>query len=62
MAANLGREAGRAEVTLDLRALDQPGTLTAIDVVAGKAVPVSAGRLGLPLGPLEYAVFELKAQ
>jgi hypothetical protein len=58
---NSAREKCLAEVALDLSALQQPGALAAVDVLAGKPVALADGRLSVPLGPLEYSVVWLRA-
>jgi hypothetical protein len=57
---NAGGESCRAEATFDLAALQQPADLTAHDVLTDKPLPFAAGRLQLPIGPLEHAVVWLK--
>jgi hypothetical protein len=59
---NTGNQPCQAEATFDLAALQQPGDLTAHDVLAGKPLPLAAGRVQLPLGPLEHAVVWLQGR
>jgi hypothetical protein len=57
---NTGDKPCQAGVTFDLAKLEQPAELTAHDVLTDKSVPQSAGRVQLPIGPLEHAVLWLK--
>jgi hypothetical protein len=59
---NTGDQPCQAEATFDLAALQQPADLTARDVLADKPVALAAGRVQVPLGPLEHAVVWLKAR
>lgn len=54
--ANTGPKECKAEVTLDLAALEQPGPLAARDVLTGREVRFSDGRLALALESLGFAV------
>jgi hypothetical protein len=60
--ANLGQDACDAEVTFNLRALDQPGALAARDVVTGRPIPATGSRLRLSLGSLEHVMVRLEPQ
>jgi hypothetical protein len=59
---NTGSQPCQAVATFDLAALRQPAELVASDVLAGKAVPLSAGQARLPVGPLENVVLWLKTR
>ena len=54
--ANTTPKKCRAEVTFDLATLKQPGELTARDVLTGRELALSAGRLELPLESLGFVV------
>ena len=57
---NTGSRPCKAEVTLDLAALQQPADLTAHDVLADNSLPFAAGKVQLPMGPLEHVVVWLR--
>ncbi len=58
--ANMGQNDCDAEVTFNLQALDQPGELTARDVVTGRPIPTTGSRLQLSLGSLEHVMVRLE--
>lgn len=58
--SNLGQRDCEARVNLNLAALRQPSALAASEVMSGKPVAVTDGRLRLPLGSLDFAVVWLK--
>ena len=57
--ANTGLQTCQAEVALDLEALRQPAAVAAHNIVTGKGLSLSSGRLSISLGPLEYAILRL---
>jgi hypothetical protein len=59
---NTGGHSCQAEASFDLTALQQPAALAAVNVLTEKAIPLTGGRLCLPLGPLEQGVVWLKAK
>jgi len=58
--ANMGRDDCEAQVAFDLQALKQPAELTAKDVVTERRIPVTGGRLQVPLGSLEHVIVRLE--
>jgi len=58
--ANLGRADCRAEVALDLPALRQPADLTATDVLTDRPVPLTNGRVEVPLKSLDSVMLRLE--
>jgi hypothetical protein len=58
--ANMGRQDCDAEVAFHLRALRQPAGLTGRDVVSDRQIPVTDGRLQIPLGSLEHVMVRLE--
>ena len=60
--ANTGANAQQAQLSFDLAGLTQPVSLAARGVLADKDMPLSGGKIGVALGPLENAVIRLKAR
>ncbi len=60
VAANLAQEDCRAQIQLNLSALEQPSALTATDIVTGAPVPVTEGRLEVSLPSMHYAMIRLQ--
>ncbi len=59
--ANMGAEKCLAEVTFDLRALQQAADLAVYDILAEKEIPFKAGRLEVPLESMGFVTVWLKA-
>ena len=57
---NVGREPCAARVQLNLEELQQPPQLAAHDVVTGREIPVTGGKLELSLQSLDYAMVRLE--
>ncbi len=58
---NAGDRPCDAEVALDLAALEQPTSLAAHDILTDASLPLAAGKLSVPVGPMEYRVVWLRA-
>ena len=58
--ANTGRDDCQSQVTFNLQALKQRAELTAMDVVTERQIPVTGGRLQVPLDSLEHVMVRLK--
>jgi hypothetical protein len=60
--SNLGDASYTGTVTFDLRRLQQPGALNAVDAMTGRELTMAGNVLNVALGPLDYLVVWLKGQ
>ncbi len=59
---NVGDRPCDAELALDLAALQQPASLAANDILTDASLPLAAGKLSVPVGPMEHRVVWLRAR
>jgi hypothetical protein len=59
---NTGRQAANVELSFDLKALAQPGPLTAHNVMTDRPVELRAGRVKMQLAPLDFALLRVQAE